>query len=122
MKDSSKTIRELVAEISVLKKRNQKLEYSEAESKLAEEALRKSEKKYNKLAHFLPQIVFEADIKGNITFVNQAAYPLSGYSPEDFKGGLNVLQMLVPEDRDRARSNMQRILLGEELGESNIPS
>ena len=81
----------------------------------AERALRESEKKYNELAHFLPQIVFETDIKGNITFVNHAAYSLSGYSPEEFEKGLNVLQVLVPEDRDRARSNIQRILQGEEF-------
>ena len=43
MKDSSKTNQELIAEISVLKKRIQELEQSEAERKRAEEALRESE-------------------------------------------------------------------------------
>jgi PAS domain S-box-containing protein len=80
----------------------------------AKEALMESEKKYNELAHFLPQIVFEADTKGNLTFVNNAAYSISGYSPEEFKRGLNISQMLVPEDRDRARLNIQSILHGEE--------
>jgi len=85
------------------------------ERKRAEDALKESEKKYNELAHFLPQIVFEADIQGNLTFVNNAAYSISGYSPEDFKKGLNALQMLVPEDRERAGLNMKRIMRGEEI-------
>jgi PAS domain S-box-containing protein len=83
------------------------------ERKQANEALMESEKKYNELAHFLPQIVFEADMKGNLTFVNHAAYSISGYSPEEFKRGVNVFQMLVPEDRDRMRLNIQSILHGE---------
>lgn len=85
------------------------------ERKQAEEALRESEKKFSEFAHSLPQIVFEADGEGHLTFVNDTAYSMSDYTPEDFEKGLNALQMLVPEDRQRAESNMQRILRGEEI-------
>jgi PAS domain S-box-containing protein len=47
MKDSSKTNQELIAEISVLKKRIQELENSEAERKRVEEALRERNKELN---------------------------------------------------------------------------
>jgi PAS domain S-box-containing protein len=94
-------------------------ELKEAESRTqrirAEEALEESETKYDELAHFLPQIVFETDMKGNITFVNHAAHSISGYSPEEFNRGLNVLQLLVPEEWDRARFNIQGLLHGKKL-------
>lgn len=83
--------------------------------KKAEETLRESAKKYSELAHSLPQIIFETDMKGNLTFVNHAAYAMMGYSAEEFERGLNVLQMIAPEDWDRARLNIQKMLSGEEL-------
>ncbi len=92
----------------------EKLESKESRRRLAEEALRQSEEKYHNLADFLPQIVFEADMQGNVTFVNHAAFVTSGYTAEDFDKGLNVLQVIAPEDRDRAGLNMQRILAGSE--------
>lgn len=84
------------------------------ERRLAEEALRESENKYRDMANSLPQIIFETDVKGNFTFVNRAAFALSGYTQEDFAKGVNALTTIIPEERDRARSNIQRILAGEE--------
>ncbi|MBL7218403.1 MAG: PAS domain S-box protein [Desulfobacteraceae bacterium] len=83
---------------------------------LAEEALQQSEEKYRQLSDSLPQIVFETDEKGNLTFTNRMAFDLLGYTKEDFAKGLNALQMLIPEDRDRALKNIQRVLKGEKLG------
>ena len=84
--------------------------------KQAEEALRESEKKYRQLSDSLPQIVFETDEKGNLTFTNRVAFDTLGYTREDFEKGLNALQMLIPEDHDRALKNIQRVLKGEKLG------
>jgi len=82
----------------------------------AEEALRESEEKYRELSDSLPQIVFETDAKGNLTFTNRMAFDILGYTREDFEKGLNALQMLIPEDHDRALKNIQRVLKGEKLG------
>jgi radical SAM superfamily enzyme YgiQ (UPF0313 family) len=35
---------------------------------------------------------------------------------EDFEKGLNALQMFIPEERARAKQNIQAVLSGEELG------
>jgi PAS domain S-box-containing protein len=124
MMDRSKSKQALIQELSLLRQRIEEMGRSESERKKgkdiaasgsADEALRENERIYFELAHFLPQIVFETDMNGTITFVNHAAYAISGYSPEEFEKGLNVLQVLVPEDRDRARSNIQRLLEGKEL-------
>ncbi len=83
------------------------------ERKAAEEALRKSEERFRQLADLLPQTVFETDEKGNLTYANRVAFHMFGYSQEDFATGLNVYQMLIPEDRGQARERIRRIMSGE---------
>jgi PAS domain S-box-containing protein len=79
-------------------------------------ALKESEEKYKELANSLPQIVFETDENGMITFVNQNAFDLFGYTQADLANGLNALNMLVPQDRDRALENIGKVLNGEKVG------
>ena len=86
------------------------------EYKNALDALEKSEDKYRQLSDLLPQVVFETDEKGNLTFTNHMAFDLFDYRRADFEKGLNALQMLIPEDRERAIANMQKIFRGDKLG------
>ena len=76
-----------------------------------EKALRESKKKFVELANFLPQMVFETDLNGDITFANRNAVKYFG-SYDDPKS-LNVVQMIEPYDRDRAKKNFTAILKGE---------
>lgn len=85
------------------------------ERKQREEALREGEKRYRDLIESLRQVLFETDERGNITFVNPFAFELFRYAPQDLEKGLNVFQMLVPGDHDRARRNIQKVLAGEKL-------
>jgi PAS domain S-box-containing protein len=80
------------------------------EQKRAKEALEASEKRFRELVDLLPQPVFEADIDGRITFGNRMAFECFGYPPEDFPGDLTVLDVIAPEDRERAREDLRRIL------------
>lgn len=86
-----------------------KLETEITERKQAEEALRESEARFRDLAELLPEIVFEIDQQAHLTFANQNAFANFGYTREDFVGGLNVLDMVVPDDRGRVLENIQRI-------------
>ena len=86
------------------------------ESKNAEEALRQSERKYRELADMLPQIVCEIDVKGGILYANHNAFRAFGYSHQEFESGLTIFEMLVPEDRERAREAVLKILDGKNLG------
>ena len=87
--------------------------------KRAEEALMQSEKRFRELSELLPEVVFEIDAAGLLTFVNKAAFERFGYSAEEFAKGLDALQMLVPEDRNRGKENMGKILRGETVGVPN---
>jgi len=80
------------------------------ERKQAEVALRESEKKYKELCELLPQVVFETDGRGHLTFANRSAFEIFGYTQEDFNKGINVFQMIVSESQDRAKENFNRIL------------
>jgi PAS domain S-box-containing protein len=83
------------------------------ERKKADEALRKSEERYRELANSLPEIVFDADIEGKLTFFNKRAFEITGYTQQDFDKGLNAFQMIAPEDRERAINNLKKLFAGE---------
>jgi two-component system, cell cycle sensor histidine kinase and response regulator CckA len=80
------------------------------EKKEAEVALKNSEEKYRELADSLPQIVFETDEQGNLTFINRNTFRITGYDENDFHLGMNALQLVVPEDRDRTAGNFGKML------------
>jgi PAS domain S-box-containing protein len=60
----------------------------------------------------LPQTVFEADLEGRLTYANAAAFAAFGYTPEEMRRGLTVLDLVVPAQRERARVNIGRRLAG----------
>jgi PAS domain S-box-containing protein len=84
-----------------------------SERKKAEEVVKKSETRYRELANFLPEIVFETDLSGKITFLSQRAFEITGFTPEEQEKGINMLQFVVPEDRERAKENIRRRMAGE---------
>ncbi len=86
------------------------------EYKQAEGQLQRSERRYRDLAHFLPQTVFELDQSGNFTFLNLNSLETFAHTLDDSDNGWNVLQMFIPEDRDRVKESIQKVLNGKELG------
>jgi PAS domain S-box-containing protein len=67
----------------------------------------------------LPAIVFETNQHGVATFVNRYAFEATGYAPQDIEAmrvrGIPIFSLLAPQDRDRARQNMLKIMQGEIL-------
>lgn len=80
--------------------------------KKSELALKFSEEKYKELVTLLPEMVFETDVMGNLTFLNLKGFELFEYSNEDFVSGINLFDMLAIEDVSRAKINMSRIFDG----------
>ena len=81
--------------------------------KRTEDALRESETRFRELARLLPQIVFECDENLNLTFINEYAFNLMGYTPEDLSGGINIWNTIDPSQVDRLKENMYRLMRGE---------
>ena len=80
-----------------------------------EDALKESEKKFREMANLLPQIVYEADINGNLSYINKEACAIFGYSIDDFDKGINIVQVLAPEDIARAKQNILNVLKGKPI-------
>ena len=87
-----------------------------AQAVQAEAMIRESEEKFRVLANLLPQIVFESDAQGNLTYVNRQAYKIFGYSEDEQILGISTLDFYSPESRLNAVENIRRSLAGEPLG------
>ncbi len=80
------------------------------ERKRVVEALNESERRFRELAEMLPQVIFETDTSGMLTYANRIAFEMFGYAEDDLQKGLNALDMIAPEDRDRAVASFFEIL------------
>lgn len=74
--------------------------------------LKDSERKYRELAVQLPQTVFEVDPLGNIVFINRFGSQAFGYDPESLLVGLNILQVVTEEDKERFDRDVKLALQG----------
>ncbi|MBN2611824.1 MAG: response regulator [Bacteroidales bacterium] len=59
-----------------------------------------NELKFRELADMLPQSIYETDELGNFTYVNKAFYKNFGYTREDLKEGLNLIETVISETTD----------------------
>jgi len=85
------------------------------ERKKVEDAMRESRARFRELARLLPLSVWETNENGIVTYTNEATMRLYGYSRQDATPR-SYLENLIPEDRDRAAKNTQRLQQGETLG------
>jgi PAS domain S-box-containing protein len=70
--------------------------------KLAEQELLKSQERFKNLVDLLPQTVFEIDKNCKLTFINHHGLSTFGFTKKDFAAGLNIFNMIAPQDRKRA--------------------
>ena len=73
----------------------------------------RGEQRFIDLVQLLPQAVFETDTIGRITFANSTAFEIFGYTPSDIERGINILDVLLPEDRPKALTRFGEILQGD---------
>jgi PAS domain S-box-containing protein len=87
-----------------------------SEQNKAQEALQESEERFRGLTELLPESIFEIDTNNIVTYANKNAFRQFGYTNKDFQDGINGINLLVPEDRERARDNIREIMSGEDIG------
>ncbi|HUV36740.1 MAG TPA: PAS domain S-box protein [Patescibacteria group bacterium] len=78
--------------------------------RVAEKALRESQELYETLVHTSPEAITTADLAGNITYVSPNTLVLHGYERAEELLGKNALELIAPEEHDRAVKNIQRTL------------
>lgn len=99
-----------------LERVNEQLKLELSKRTRAEDDRRKSEEKFKELAELLPEIVFETNAKGSITYTNRIGFEKFGYSQKEFGEGLSPFIVIAPEDRERLKKNTARLMKGKELG------
>ena len=83
--------------------------------KKAKEKLKESERKYRQMAELLPDIIYEADINSNLTYVNSVAYETLGYTPDDIEKGLNIYDLVHEDYEQKAREVREKLLQGKNM-------
>ncbi len=116
MKDSPQTNQELIAEISVLKKRIQKLEQLVLDHKNAEEALKESEVKYRLAFESTSDGIFTIDRNFNVSSITPSVERQLGYKVEEvINRPIQDLNILTSESLTRAVSDVIQVLSGVEV-------
>lgn len=80
------------------------------ERRKAEQALRTSEARYRMLVESSHDLVWEVDVTGSITFINERCRDIYGYEPEELIGR-NFADLMVPDDLEDAMRVFQEVLL-----------
>ncbi len=57
----------------------------------------------------LPEMVFELDLAGNITYANLAGLSYFGYQKEDISSGKNIIDIFPTEDLKKVRENLEKL-------------
>ncbi len=84
------------------------------ERKRAEEKLLRSEEIYRDLVENAHDIIYSHDLEGNFTSINEAAEQITGYKREETLK-MNLAQIVVPEQLERALEMVARKLKGEKM-------
>jgi len=82
------------------------------EQRQIEKDLIESERRFRDLATLLPQVIFEVDLNGRITYVNESAYQIFGYNPGELEKGITIFQIIVPEEHEQALINLEESIEG----------
>lgn len=79
-------------------------------------ALRESEEQFKQLAEVFPETIFEANMKGDVTYANEHGINHFGLTQEDVSKGINIYDMISPRDRKLVLERLQSRIQGTNKG------
>ena len=82
-----------------------------------QEALEKSERKFRELADLLPQIIYELDSMGYVTYLNKTGREIFGF--KDGEPRHYSTEAVIPEDRERMQYNIRKAIEGNRMSVFN---
>ena len=98
---NKKAFRTLERQRAALAAQNVAIEHENRQRQLAEEALRKSERRFRSLADLLPEPVLETDTDGLVTYANRSSFKVFGYDRKTLKKPVNILDTVSGAHRDK---------------------
>ena len=81
--------------------------------KIAEFALKESEKRFKELTALLPQTVFELDRDLNIVYMNESGLTNFGYNNDEISSEFSIINLL--DNEDNVDEKFQKVLSGESI-------
>lgn len=84
----------------------------------SQQRLIESEILYRTVVNASPDAIAVTDLEGNLEFFSPQALALLNLSPDTDIIGQNILNWVIPLDRQRARENLRRVAEGEKIGVS----
>jgi PAS domain S-box-containing protein len=116
MEDADMTKERLVSELMLLRQRVNEFETAEAERKRTEDALRRSEHNYRVLFESTLDGMFVLDAETMmVVLANQNAAKIYGFDCAEDAVGVNPLDYVYTDDRDRALTLIVEDLFGKDL-------
>lgn len=116
MEDADRTKERLMGELMLLRQRINGFETAEAERKKVEDALRQSEHNYRVLFESTLDGMFVLDAETmRVVLANQNAASIYGFDCAKDVVGVNPLDYVYPDDRDRALTLIVEDLFGKDL-------
>jgi len=76
--------------------------------KEAEHHAKESDRRYREMMDFLPQPVFELDLKGNVVYGNKAGFEFFGPEPDDPNQKISAFDCFIKEDMPRILENIKK--------------
>jgi len=101
-----------------LEKANQQLQKEISKHRDIENRLLASEARYREVVDSLQEVIFEIDPRGNLIFFNQRAFEFFGCARDYPVQSINVLDFIIPGDREKVLHNLSRVMQGERVGPS----
>lgn len=100
-------------EIGIMAREIGQLAEKELNAKTLE--LQASEETYKTILMASPDDITIADLSGRVIMVSEAANEMFGYNPGEGPG-MSIMDFVAPEDQERARDNMVKMLYGNHPG------
>lgn len=76
----------------------------------------KQERRFEEILESLQDVVFEADMHGNLTYSNKMGGKFFGYQDQVGYHGINILSYIAPVDRERCKQQIIDVFCGKDLG------
>lgn len=64
---------------------------------------------FERFANMIPNVVYEINLKGRVTFANNSGLKLFGYNKEDIEKGISIKDIFEQKDRKQVTSNLNTI-------------
>lgn len=83
--------------------------YDITEQRKAQAALKESERRFKEMATLLPETVYEMNLKGEFTFINEPGLHRWGYLLDDYRKGISVFDVIHENYHDKIRKDFSNI-------------